>query len=198
MSSQSHLCGTRGRWINRWYHSGKLTHWGRVTHICVSDLTIIGSDNGLSPGRRQAIIRTNARILLKRPLRTNLRNSIIFIHDNAFESVVCEKAAILSRPQYLKHTIISHNWSRYRPAGIDRYRSGAGILWHVYRTGVLAFLKTLRRNLSDLDEDTWRSSYGWVDEDISRKWKQNMTQPLYDQESNYLPLGNTHIQCTCC
>ena len=33
-----------------------LTHWGRVTHICVSDLTIIGSDNGLSPGRRQAII----------------------------------------------------------------------------------------------------------------------------------------------
>ena len=28
---------------------------GRVTHICVSKLTIIGSDNGLSPGRRQAI-----------------------------------------------------------------------------------------------------------------------------------------------
>ena len=33
-----------------------LTHWGRVTHICVGNLTIIGSDNGLSPGRRQAII----------------------------------------------------------------------------------------------------------------------------------------------
>ena len=32
-----------------------LTHWGRVTHICVSKQTIIGSDNGLSPGRRQAI-----------------------------------------------------------------------------------------------------------------------------------------------
>ena len=32
-----------------------LTHWGRVTHICVGNLTIIGSDNGLSPGRRQAI-----------------------------------------------------------------------------------------------------------------------------------------------
>ena len=31
-----------------------LTHWGRVTHICVGNLTIIGSDNGLSPGRRQA------------------------------------------------------------------------------------------------------------------------------------------------
>ena len=28
-----------------------LTHWGRVTHICVGNLTIIVSDNGLSPGR---------------------------------------------------------------------------------------------------------------------------------------------------
>ena len=33
-----------------------LTHWGQVTHTCVGNLTIIGSDNGLSPGRRQAII----------------------------------------------------------------------------------------------------------------------------------------------
>ena len=33
-----------------------LTHWGRVTHICVSKLNIIGSDNGLPPDRRQAII----------------------------------------------------------------------------------------------------------------------------------------------
>ena len=41
-----------------------LTRWGRVTHICVRKLTIIGSDNGLSPGRRKAIIRTNAAKLL--------------------------------------------------------------------------------------------------------------------------------------
>ena len=48
-----------------------LTHWGWVTHICVDNLTIIGSDNGLSPGRRQDIIRTNARILLTGPLGIN-------------------------------------------------------------------------------------------------------------------------------
>ena len=48
-----------------------LTHWGRVTHKCVGNLTIIGSDNGLSPGRRQAIIWTNAVILLIRILGTN-------------------------------------------------------------------------------------------------------------------------------
>ena len=32
-----------------------LTHWGRVIHICISKLTIIGLDNGLSPDRHQAI-----------------------------------------------------------------------------------------------------------------------------------------------
>ena len=37
-----------------------LTHWGRVAHKCVSKVTIIVWDNGLSPGRRQAIIWTNA------------------------------------------------------------------------------------------------------------------------------------------
>ena len=41
-----------------------LTHWGRVTQIRISKLTIIGSDNGLSPEQRQAIIWTNAGILL--------------------------------------------------------------------------------------------------------------------------------------
>ena len=42
----------------------RLTHWGRVTHICVNKLTTISSDNGLPPGRRQAIIWTSAGILL--------------------------------------------------------------------------------------------------------------------------------------
>ena len=41
-----------------------LTHWRRVTHICVSRLTIIDSDNGLSPGRHQTISLTNAGILV--------------------------------------------------------------------------------------------------------------------------------------
>ena len=36
-----------------------LTHWGRVTHICVSNVTIIGSDNGLSIDWCQAIIWTS-------------------------------------------------------------------------------------------------------------------------------------------
>ena len=58
-------------WIN------PSTHWGRVTHICVGKLTIIGSDNGLSPERRQAIIWTNAGILLIGPLGTNFSEILI-------------------------------------------------------------------------------------------------------------------------
>ena len=32
-----------------WLKSAVLTHWGLVMHICVNKLTIIGSENGLSP-----------------------------------------------------------------------------------------------------------------------------------------------------
>ena len=61
------------------YYLMGITHWGRVTHICISRLTIIGSDNGLSPGRRQAIIITNAEMLLIGPLRTNFSEILIEI-----------------------------------------------------------------------------------------------------------------------
>ena len=40
-------------------------------------LTIIGSDNGLSPGRREAIIWSIAGILLIRPLGTNVTEILI-------------------------------------------------------------------------------------------------------------------------
>ena len=76
-----------------------LTHWGRVTHICVSKLTVIGSDNGLSPERRRANIWTNAGILLFGTLGTHFSEIL-----NAFENIVCETAAILSRPQCVKGT----------------------------------------------------------------------------------------------
>ena len=64
-----------------------LTHWGRVTHICVGNLTIIGSDNGLSPGRRQAIIWTNAGILLIRPLGTNFSEFLVEILIVSFKKM---------------------------------------------------------------------------------------------------------------
>ena len=64
-----------------------LTHWGRVTHICVENLIIIGSDNGLLPGRRQAIIWTNTGLLLIGPLRTNFSEILIKILTFFFEKM---------------------------------------------------------------------------------------------------------------
>ena len=80
-------------------HFDSLSHWGRVTHICVSKLTIIGSDNGLSPGRLQAIIWTNDVILLIGALGTTFTEILIkiqtfFTLKKSFESVVCAMAAI--------------------------------------------------------------------------------------------------------
>ena len=48
-----------------------LTHWGQVMHICICKLASIVSDNGLSPGQRQAIIWTNTGILFIGPSGTN-------------------------------------------------------------------------------------------------------------------------------
>ena len=60
---------------------------GRVMHICVSRLTIIGSDNGLSPGRRQANIWTNAGILLFGPLGTNFSEILVGIQTFSFRKM---------------------------------------------------------------------------------------------------------------
>ena len=64
-----------------------LTHRGRMTHICVSTLTIIGSDNGLSPGRRHAIIWTNDGILLIRTFRTHFSEIVSEIHTFSFKKM---------------------------------------------------------------------------------------------------------------
>ena len=64
-----------------------LTHWGWVMHLFVGNLTIIGSDNGLSPGQRQAIIWTNAGILLIGPLGTNFSEISIEIQTFLFKKM---------------------------------------------------------------------------------------------------------------
>ena len=75
-----------------------LTHWGRVTHICVSKLTIIGSDNGLSPDRRQAIIWTNAGLLLIGPLGTNFSEILIEIVTFLFKKMRLKVSSAKRRP----------------------------------------------------------------------------------------------------
>ena len=81
-----------------WYFDSNLTHWGRVTHICVSDLTIIGSDDGLSPAWRQANIRTNVGILLIRPLGTNFSEFFVEILIFSFKKMCLKVSSPKMRP----------------------------------------------------------------------------------------------------
>ena len=78
-----------------------LTHWGRVTHICVSKLTIIGSDNGLSPGWHQAIIWTNTGVLLIRTLETNFSEILSKIHTFSFRKIYWKMPSAKWRQFYL-------------------------------------------------------------------------------------------------
>ena len=75
-----------------------LTHWRRVTHICVSKLTIIASDSGLSPGRRQAIIWTSAGILLIGSLGTKFSETLIGIQTSSFMKMQLKMSSAKWRP----------------------------------------------------------------------------------------------------
>ena len=68
-------------------HARPSAHWGRMTRICVSNLIILGSDNGVSHDQRKAIIWTNAGILLIGPLGTNFSEILIEIHRFSFTKI---------------------------------------------------------------------------------------------------------------
>ena len=87
-----------------------ITHWGRVTHICVSELTIIGSDNGLSPNRRQAIICANAGILLIRPFGINFNEMLIEIDTLSFKKIHSKMSSGKWRPFCLGLNVITDTW----------------------------------------------------------------------------------------
>ena len=83
--------------------------------ICGSNLSMIVSDNGLSPSRCQAIFLTNAALLLIGQLETNISEilinqvTIIFIQKNAYECGVCGISVILSRPHCVNLCVIVYH-----------------------------------------------------------------------------------------
>ena len=123
---QNNACWCPGSWRHQvisWYKKGHvglvtvtgtikvvlypLTHRGRVTHICVSKLAIIGSDNGLSPGWRQAIIWTNAGILIIGPLGTNFHEILIEIHTFSFRKMHLKMLSGKWRPSCLGLNVLT-------------------------------------------------------------------------------------------
>ena len=88
----------------------ELTHWGRVTHICFGKLTIIGSNNGLLPGRRQAIIWTNAGIFFIEPSGTNFSEILIGIHIFSLKKMHLKMSSAKWRPFCLGLSVLRHTW----------------------------------------------------------------------------------------
>ena len=88
-----------------------------MTHICVDNLTIIGSDNGLSPGRRQTIIWTNAWILLIGPLGANFSEMLFKIHTFSFRKMYSKMSSEKKRPFCLGLNVLTIEhvtwWSFY-------------------------------------------------------------------------------------
>ena len=110
--------------LSRW----QFTHWGRVKPECLNKLTIISSDNGLSPARRQAIIWTNAGILSIGALGTNLSEIVIDIHRVSFMKM------------HLKMS--PGKWHHFVSASMSLYNTTFPTMWY-YTTITKAFHETL-------------------------------------------------------
>ena len=101
-----------------------LTHWGWVTHICVGKLAIIGSDNGLSPGRRQAVIWNSAGILLTGTLGTNFSDILIGIQVLSFKEIHLKMSSAKRCPFCLSLNVVAFLVLR-----LEHSRWTRSILW---------------------------------------------------------------------
>ena len=106
-SHEQHVTAQIPAAMHKSYHF-MLTHSGRVMHICVSKLTIIGSDNGLSPDRRQAIIWTNTGIFLIGPLGTNFSEILIANHTFSFKKMHLKRSSAKWRPFCVGLNVSTH------------------------------------------------------------------------------------------
>ena len=127
-----------------------------MTHICVGNLTIIGPDNGLSPGRRQAIIWTNAGILLIGPRGTNFSEILIGIHTFSFKKIHLKMSSAKWRPFFLGLNVLTfrgpcskwlpNTWSHSFTTNIVLLSASRVILAHAPSTrGGMKFYHASRR-----------------------------------------------------
>ena len=122
--------------------SSLLTHWGRVTHICVSKITIIGSDNDLLPGRRQAILWTSAGILLMGPFGTNFSEILVAIHIVWFKKMHLKMSSGKLRPSCLGLSVLTH-WSLIYIYCVYIFLSMAGLTLNMWGPSYLGLTRSI-------------------------------------------------------
>ena len=72
----------------------------------ISKITILGSDNGLSPDRRQAIIWNNAGLLFIEPLGTNFSEISVGIQTFSFKKMHLNMSSAKWRPFCLSLNVL--------------------------------------------------------------------------------------------
>ena len=157
-----------------------------MTHICVGKLTIIGSDNGLSPGRRQAIIWTNAGILWIGPLETNFSEILIGIQTLSLKKMHLKMASAKWRPFFLGLNVLS----QYRCDLINPY-----IMWHsVFTVTVVSSL--LNGSEPFHHKSTW-CSFRVPTQQVQKNFKlfpnPNKKCPYHSPTEFYVPPSHVHV-----
>ena len=115
-----------------------------MTHICFSELTIIGSDNGLSPDRRQAIIWTSAGILSIGPSGTNFSEILIEILPFSSKKMRLKVSSAKWRPFRLGLNVlirkafpcqdaITSRWRHNERDGVSNHRRLNGLFNRLFR-----------------------------------------------------------------
>ena len=138
-------------------------HWGRVTHICISKLSSIGS-NGLSPDRRQAIIWTNGGALSICTSETNLSKSWAkFIH---FHSRKCiRKCRLRNGGNFASTSICNQPCVGYGSYGMTKGETETPVFTH---SPALTSVKSYGQRVNP----SWNSTYTYcLDTDY---WQSNI------------------------
>ena len=144
-----HFCGitkpqTQKFWTMNFFNDElwtiPLTHSRRVTHIYVGTNNSIGSDNGLSPIRCQAIIWTNDGILLIGPLGTNCIGILNEIHRFSFKKIRLKVSSAKWRPLCLGLNVLT-KWPDYayfqtRHHWVSHYNDAIMVAMASHITGV--------------------------------------------------------------
>ena len=128
-----------------------LTHWGWLTDICVTKINIIGSDNGLPPAQRQAIIWTNDGILLNGPLRTNFSEIWIRINTFSFTKIYLKMSSGKCRPYCLGLNVLIYplNLIKSHPGAWARY-----LLTQVYDRNTM-FIQNSPTSQASTPQKSW-------------------------------------------
>ena len=138
-----------------------------MTDICVSKLIIIGSDNGLSPDRRQATIWTNARILSIGPLGTKLSDILISTHIFSFKKMHLKMSSGKWRPCCLSLNVLRaqplclllvHRYECYYMLFLGFWLTLGQFIWVSNKCSLDLYFIMSRSKLDDLRWKTWIST----------------------------------------